>query len=213
MLIKTKHTSQPPPPTTHIIIMQAPSSRHVSFSKRVKVKKTLSAFDYTSEEMQATWYDSEEFEDMTSEVQRTVQMIAKGQRLDESSCHCERGIESKTPQGKDMTRSHRRKARKAVLHTQEQLRQKRVAVVDPEELAAVYAAYSSVSRYAAQVMGRSDEQAAREVNQNTDHVNHDEEAKMGSSEEPTCQRRAKMLLEQRRAVMSQRLQQMACAAA
>jgi ribosome-binding protein aMBF1 (putative translation factor) len=143
--------------------MKAPSSRHVSFSKRVKVKRTLAIGEYTRDEMESTWYESEELQAMALDVRLTVQMIGKGEELDEAS-HCQRGVENRTSLGKETTRSNRRNAVRAVLKAQEH--QRRKGIKNQEELASVYTEYTKWSGLTAQAMGLSDEQVAQKVNGN-----------------------------------------------
>ena len=183
--------------------MQPPSSRHVSFSKRVRVKKTLSIGDYTREETESTWYASEELEDMALDVQLTVQMIDRGEILDETF-HCIRGIESKMPPDKDMTRSNRRGAKKAVFQTQS--KQRKNETRDEEELASVYREYCYGSRITAHAMGLSDE---RFVSGNKEKKS----AKVKIADEATDDHRASGLRSRQNSEISQIVRQIACSAA
>jgi hypothetical protein len=110
-------------------------SRSVSFSPNVEGYHTLALDDYSDEEYRNSWYLDEEYHTITQECFKILMKMTRGKRINKKK-YCTRGLERMTPEVQVEKDVLRRKAFLAV--QEEQSRQKRQGIYNPETIAALY---------------------------------------------------------------------------
>jgi hypothetical protein len=76
------------------------AKRSVSFYPNAKGKLALHINDYTEEEIQACWYNREDFKEFKRAIRLpTVHMMERNRKISEEYQHCRRGLESRTRVG------------------------------------------------------------------------------------------------------------------
>ena len=137
----------------------------VSFSKNAKMKGTLHLDDYTTEEIQATWYARTEMKQIREDVRLTVKLMDEGllsSKDNEDSEYCTRGLECRTSRLSPIKTHNKRIARDVVLDEQD-YQQFQLMTCDPERLATVYNRVTYQCQVKASMVGLSDEKIAKEA--------------------------------------------------
>ena len=138
--------------------------RVVSFAPKASVRPSLHINNYTKEEIEATWYNAEDYYHIRMSCADVVNRVLEGKPLIAND-HCVRGLERKIIKARNhqikknnTTATSRNKsqteARQAVLV--EQARQVRTAVRDDNCLANVYMKHSSAYAVTARRVGHLD---------------------------------------------------------
>jgi hypothetical protein len=109
--------------------------RSVSFSPKVEGYHTLALDDYSDEEYGNSWYLEEEYQTIAQECFKIIMKMTRGKRINKRK-YCTRGLERMTPDVQDEKDVLRRGAFLAV--QEEQSRQKRQGIYNPETIAALY---------------------------------------------------------------------------
>lgn len=111
-------------------------------------------------EKAATWFSSSEFQNIAQSCCLQIQKLNQGERLIEKK-YSGRGLESDTKSGLRSKLRNRQLAQRIVL--EEQDRQRRDGVREPEYLAYLYHSATSSCQVWANVVGLSDQRAAEDV--------------------------------------------------
>jgi hypothetical protein len=96
---------------------------------------TLALDDYSDEEYGNSWYFEEEYHTISQECFKIIMKMARGKRINRKK-YSTRGLERMTPEIQDEKDARRREAYLAV--QEEQSRQKRQGIYNPETIAALY---------------------------------------------------------------------------
>jgi hypothetical protein len=130
--------------------------RHVEFNPRIKVRSIPHVQDTSEDELTTRWYRQDELADIKQEASETLRRV-KAKEVPKDGEEL-RGLHMPKKQ-------HRRSlwvmALTCVLD--EQNRQDRDKVHDPETMAKLYQSFAFSSEQIAQVLGRQDAEAAREI--------------------------------------------------
>lgn len=135
--------------------------RSVSFLRTVEIQETLHVNDLTREEIASTWYTKDDYLQMRTSMNKTIQMISNGKYNGDTNEHCDRGLECCTREGSDQRKKNKLTALVAVLEEQE--RQREEDDEDDRDIAKAYILVSHRSAIAASRMGNYDEKAANEI--------------------------------------------------
>ena len=145
---------------------QRRSMKQVTFSSKVKAKKTLRVQDYTQDEMEATWYNQTELDHLKLESHVALQLLKQHNKnalsdaefqvtadLDDNDEFSWRGLEH-------LTREKSAQLKSIVVVQQEQQKQLAAGVpkVNPLKIAQVYAKVTRSSIRDAIKRGKQDEQ-------------------------------------------------------
>lgn len=114
--------------------------------------------DMPDEEVDAVWYNSEEYSEIKSSYQITIMMMEGGETLDDSN-HTSRGLEYRTQEGAWARYENKRDAYNAVLDEQDY--QWKVDKDDEHKIRKIYLQHSKKCSDAAVVRGLQDENAAK----------------------------------------------------
>jgi hypothetical protein len=132
----------------------------VTFKQTVSVRKALHINDFSDSEIQAFWYDDDEFKAMRKDVKAALSMLNDGMLEEDNEYHCQRGLEPHTKKGLARRRQNKRAVREAVL-TEQELQWEEDDVYDPEYIATVSMDVSSSSQATAHALGLKDQLDAR----------------------------------------------------
>lgn len=143
---------------SHQSITPRRTSRAVSFSPNVHVKRTLHINNYSDEEIHATWLDESDFQRIRGEIDLTVHLMETGGHI-ESDKQCTRGLESRTTVGALRKLQNKQDARDAVLFEQET--QWNRGINDAETISDVYQERSHSCGVSAHIVGLFDEKMTR----------------------------------------------------
>ena len=136
------------------------SKKSLAFAKHTNVRHTISLPDYSPEEIQGTWYSSNEYEEISKKCVKQIHKMEKGEEF-KNKKYCTRGLEQHTRLGYLEKYQHRREARDAVLIEQE--RQYGIKGSDPSvPIATAYFQVTSSSQMWANVVGLRDQREADE---------------------------------------------------
>jgi hypothetical protein len=124
------------------------AQKSVSFSLRVKVRRTLHMNDYTDDEKLACWFGPEEMNKIRDDVFCTIDLIENMLEVDDEN-HCRRGLERMMLRGRELALHNREKARATVLHRQQE------GVRNHDKIATAYQECTQSSTNIAYVMGVS----------------------------------------------------------
>lgn len=116
--------------------------------------------DIPEDEVQATWYDSNEYSEIKQSYQLTIFLMESGETLKNDE-HSSRGLEYRTQEGAWARYENKRDAYNAVLDEQD--RQWQRDQDDHDEIARIYIAHSSKCAEAALKRGLDDEKVARDI--------------------------------------------------
>ena len=144
----------------------------VRFSERTYVRKTLSKKDYTSQEVQACWYTSEENRRIHKRRRKEVRKIDEGNKLKDKK-YCSRGLEGLTTVGAATKWSKRSLATNAVLD--EQMIQWEEGVFDEDAIAEIYCKAVSSCQLWATIVGRRDHRETEAYSASTNASEEEEE--------------------------------------
>ena len=143
-------------------------SRRVSFGAVVTINEVMSRFDYTHEELEASWFDREDMRRM-KENSRSEGRLGESGLLTQGSDVSIRGLDSRTREGMKRKRQSRMNAYAAVFFEIDcQLED---GFVDDDLIADAYFTYSEPCAMTAQMIGKRDEVEAMDIydeNQKTD---------------------------------------------
>jgi hypothetical protein len=129
----------------------------VSFSKEVRIARTLTLKQYSAEERNATWYNKEELTNVKQENCRTITFIDYNIEID-TRRYCSRGLEYLTRKCKASRMDVKSRAMEAVLV--EQNYQKCQGSLDADKLAQDYSKITDRCSHEALIVGVSDERNA-----------------------------------------------------
>ena len=134
--------------------------KRVSFSSNSSFRTTLSSQDYSSEEMQATWYTQDEYMTLQKSCCKEILKMDRGESLKDRK-YCSRGLECHTRRGRVLKSKNKVESFQAVLEEQEsQMREGRPR--DDVSIALAYQRIASSCRLWARVTGIADERAAED---------------------------------------------------
>jgi putative cell wall-binding protein len=115
---------------------------HVQFSKQVIVSQIIHLYEYTQEEMEATWYQEEEYTRISKICIKTVHKMEQRRKRSLKKQEIEsRGLEGHTTTGIVSKTENRRLAYEKIL--QEQEHQNCQGIYDDEAMAECYESVSS----------------------------------------------------------------------
>jgi hypothetical protein len=140
----------------------------VTFNKRVSFKCIKHIDDYTDEEYFATWYVEEDLTEIFNDCVDNVRKMVNGITLNEDEGYCPRGLEYKTPTGSKARKENKLRGVNAVLEEQE--RQRKLRIHNPELIAKLYCLAGADSRHAYRFLAMHDEQAARPIIQSKSSI-------------------------------------------
>jgi hypothetical protein len=129
--------------------------RGISFDSSVEIREIMGLDDYTSQEIEASWYTREEMEQISGRCFKILDM-AETRRSRNPKKYCMRGLEGHTTLGSISKRLNRETSAMSVL--EEQGRQS--GEIDFESLSKVYSCTTSSSLMWAMVVGNRDQQEA-----------------------------------------------------
>ena len=138
------------------------SGKSVSFHKSVKVQPVLHVKDYTKEEFAATWYSKSEIGAIRDVIMKAIKEMEAGGATTAEAKRAQflhnrfRGLEARTAKGSSMKGESRMLSKSIVL--QEQKRQRKLNISDPDYLALLYKQNSQISKVVAQEMAMDDEE-------------------------------------------------------
>lgn len=136
------------------------SRKCVSFSTNSSFRKILSSEDYSSEELQATWYTQDEYMKLQKSCCKEILKMDRGESLKDRK-YCSRGLESHTRTGRALKSRNKVGSVQVVLEEQEsQIHEGRPR--DDAAIALAYQRISSSCRLWARVTGIADERAAED---------------------------------------------------
>ncbi len=144
------------------------TSRRVSFGAVTTTHEVLSRFDYTHEELEASWFYREDMRRMKENVRSEAKLVESG-LLKQASDVSIRGLESKTREGMKRKRQSRMNAYAAVFFEIDC--QQEDGFFDDDLIADAYFTYSEPCAMTAQMIGKRDEVEAMNIydeNQKTD---------------------------------------------
>lgn len=131
----------------------------VSFSERVKVRKTLHINNYTTAECESCWFSDSEFAEIRENLREVISLINDGLldcKDNENALHCRRGVEMHTDEKDALARKYRRRAiRWAVLDGLEL--QKEKGIYTPDIVAQLYGSASEHAVLLARRIAEEDE--------------------------------------------------------
>ena len=113
--------------------------------------------DYSEEEIQATWYNDDDFRLMHEEISFTIKLVVSGKPMNKKA-YCSRGLEFATPKLSQQRFQNKAVARDAVLD--EQAAQYCSGIHDGERLAQIYQASNYHCQVVATLVGLEDEKKA-----------------------------------------------------
>jgi hypothetical protein len=145
---------------TAVLMMKCPQNkpeakrRGISFDESVKMKEIMGIHDYTSQEIEASWYTGEEMEQISMRCFKILDMTeARRSRFPKK--YCMRGLEGHTTLGSISKRLNRETSLMSVLEVQRQSEE-----IDFESLSKVYSCTTSSSLMWAMVVGNRDQHEA-----------------------------------------------------
>ena len=158
---------------------QRSTKKSVTFAPSAKMRLHLHVNQYTQEEKQSYFYQTEDFQSFKADVKRTARMMEKKQKIDDESTWCTRGVERRTMQGAKICTKLRIKAMNSVF--KEQMNQffededangdsttspfecETKSTTNDEKLAAIYTECTRRAVASAAMTGLSDEVVAKEI--------------------------------------------------
>ena len=136
------------------------SCKRVAFHAQVTIHYTISRHDILPEEQADSWFSDDEYDDIAKSCIAEIQKLNRGQHLKDKK-YCARGLESETKVGMRTKRMYRCLAQRTV--TEEQDRQRREGVREPDRLAYLYHSATSSSQVWANAVGLADQRAAEDL--------------------------------------------------
>jgi hypothetical protein len=130
--------------------------RHVEFNPRIKVRSIPHEQDASEDELTKRWYRQDELADIKQEASETLRRV-KAKEVPK---------DGEELRGLHMSKKQQRRSLWVLALTcvlDEQMRQDRDKVHDPETMAKRYRSFAFSSEQIAQVLGRQDAEAAREI--------------------------------------------------
>jgi hypothetical protein len=130
--------------------------RHVEFNPRIEVRNIPHVQDASEDELTTRWYRQDELADIKQEASETLRRV-KAKEVPK---------DGEELRGLHMPKKRHRRSLWVMALTcvlDEQKRQARDKVHDPETMAKLYRSFASPSAQTAQVLGRQDAEAAREI--------------------------------------------------
>lgn len=132
------------------------TEKKVSFSRRVKVRRTSHLDDYTPQERKSTWYTKNEMQAIREDIGATVKLIEMEIDVTSSKEFCHRGLEHQCKGGAQRRLANKKRAWKAV--SDEQAIQRSRGIHDAQALADAYSSQVQECRNIAILLGVYDEQ-------------------------------------------------------
>lgn len=132
---------------------------HVTFGKRVKVKKIRSHKMFSQAEYDAIWHNEEEYATIKKGCIATLRLMMN-QEFQENEDYCPRGLEVRTKEGSSTRKEVRLRASMAVLEEQEM--QAAWGTKDMERIRGCYLDISADAKSRAHFRGLADAKIARE---------------------------------------------------
>jgi hypothetical protein len=142
--------------------------RSVSFNPILRFKPVKHINDYSDRDCCSIWLMEEELEDIFDHCVETVKMMVRGELLLEDEGYCPRGLEFKTPAGARARKESKALAMKLVLDEQD--RQVRRGIYDPELIATMYRDAATDTRRVSRIMAMKDQEAARPMIQSKSSI-------------------------------------------
>lgn len=138
-----------------------PVVRRVRFAlDKSEICPVLVRAEYTSEEKKASWFQEDEYAQITRECCKQVRKMEKGEQLRDKK-YCSRGLESHTRRASDAKSRTRKASIEAVLYEQD--RQYEEGIEDDELISQFYIDSSSSSQLWAHRVALQDQRAAEET--------------------------------------------------
>ena len=129
--------------------------RKVIFSPSIRVRPVPHFSDLDESTANAIWFTKAELQAIKKECVNTVQMMVRGEKINEDNGICARGLEKKLPREAMKFRRDKWRAIQVVL--EEQYMQWEEGSYDPEWIADQYSEVTSESKMMAYVKGIEDE--------------------------------------------------------
>ena len=118
--------------------------KFVSFNEDIAVRTTSTVSAYSDAEIQAYWFQNDEFRRIKKNVKFEAHLLEKDCLDDDSNMYCSRGLEPFTTAGTKRRTANMRRVLTLVLEEQELQREE--GSNDPEYIAEIYAACQAVAR-------------------------------------------------------------------
>lgn len=144
------------------------TKKQVSISFSVEQHDVLHVFDYTVEEIRATWYSPAELKEVKAAARDDVKKMTRGENDPEDGSWCSRGLESRTKNGRMEKSQSRLRSKDAVF--MEQDIQYEAGSYNPEAIADAYHRLNGYCQAVAEMSGVLD---AREANKLYALTKHD----------------------------------------
>jgi hypothetical protein len=153
-----------PRTNTAVSLMKLPRNKPeakrkgISFDASVQMKEIMGLDDYTSQEIEASWYTDEEMEQISGRCFKILDKAEKRRSRNgkKGKKYCMRGLEGHTTLGSISKRRNRETSLMSVLEEQ----RRRSGEIDFESLSKVYSCTTSSSQMWAMVVGNRDQQEA-----------------------------------------------------
>jgi hypothetical protein len=129
------------------------NTKGVKYSRHVKVAQIRHLNEYSQEEVDAIWYDPDEYAKMKEDINLTVEMNKDNEPLGPDRCW--RGVEYRTYEGQRRRQHNKYSALYAVLDEQEA--QWDQNIMDEDAITAIYINHSAPCMEAAWQLGIADE--------------------------------------------------------
>lgn len=136
------------------------TGKHVAFAPDVMYNSVIGLHDFTIEELEVTWWQSDEYLEISKRCSKQIHKMDRGDKLRDKK-YCARGLEQHTRLGSAMKSKIRSASIDAVLH--EQSRQFCEKITDDETISAIYHDVTSSSQMWASAIGLQDQKTAEMV--------------------------------------------------
>jgi hypothetical protein len=156
-------STSPHPPPHHQVVLQSGydlygnSCKRVAFHEQVTIHYTISRHEILPEEKTDSWFSDDEYSEIAKSCIAQIQKLNRGEHLKDKK-YCARGLESETKVGMRTKRMNRCLVQRTVMDEQD--RQRREGVREPDCLAFLYHSATSSSQVWANTVGLADQRAA-----------------------------------------------------
>jgi hypothetical protein len=139
----------------------SPQKKSVHFEDVAHYCEITHINDFSADLIAATWFQDDEYAGIAAENAKHALMIISGKRRKNSEGVTERGLEYKLPDQRDRRRKLKKDALSAVVDQQD--RQCKTQINDPDFIAEVYQEFSTRALSAARCMGIQDEEYVKRI--------------------------------------------------
>lgn len=145
------------------------AKKEVRISQQIALDFTISHHDMSSNEKSCVWYSEQEYQKINRSCLKQIQKLDQGEILKDRK-YCARGLENKTYITSIAQQMQRNLAYKVVFEEQE--RQRRDGVREPENIASLYYSVSASSQLWANATALTDQRLANAIDNDDDNNNY-----------------------------------------